>query len=988
MEFRILGPLEVRDERGPVALGGIKQRAVLALLLLHPNEAVHAERIAVALWGEDAPASAAKTVQVYVSRLRKALGDAEAIVTTPAGYRLRVRANELDAERFARLAEDGRRAFAAGQAEHTAVILRHALALWRGPVLAELAFEPFAQSDIARLEEQRLATFETRVDADLAAGRHAELVGELRQLVAANPTRERLAEQLMLALYRCGQQADALDAFHAARRVLVDDIGVEPGPKLRELQQAVLAHDPRLDVPLTTLGPVADGAGALPAAPNVLLGREGDLDRVAALVGEARHRLVTLVGPGGVGKTRLAIEAARRVAPDFKDGARFVSLASITDPRDLASAIARALSTPIREGELVTAALRRFLGDRRVLLVLDNFEHLLAGAPLLSELLAACPSLTIVVTSRGPTRLAAERLYPVHPLDAPDADVATTAADLERYGAVAMFVDRVQAGDPNFTIDAATAPYVCQICRRLDGLPLALELAAARVGLLSLPELADRLDHALDVLTRGTRDTPERQRTLRATIDWSFGLLADAEPEAFTQFAVFASGATVGVAERVTGASLDTLHSLVDKQLLVRRGDRLLMLETVREYALERLAEHCDADAIHDRLATWCLRFTRQAVPYLVRADRIPWLARLNAELPNVLAALSWALDHERPELALELAGDLGTYWWRTSQWEAGLPWIDAALEQSRGASTRAQAQALLSRARLIGTRQQPRHRTDLQASLELFQACNDDGGISACLGHLANVEAWQGRFENAARLSDEAVRFAVREHDDDAIALALAQRVLAATDYDDASRRTRTAIEHLQRVGNLYEVTHTCVLTAYLAIAERRYEDALAWLTEASDAGRQLGDAKSVFIIRSNQGLAWLFLDDLDRAAAAFDDALTVCRAACCEHLLDEVLLGLAAVAARRGKLTRAARLAGAAKAHETASQAVSQVEVWSRLNDEMLTAPRHAYGGENWDRISADAASLTVYEAIDFALARGRFARPAPGTTARSQP
>jgi predicted ATPase/DNA-binding SARP family transcriptional activator len=986
VEFRILGPLEVRNERGPVALGGIKPRTVLAVLLLHPNESVHAERVAVALWGEDAPAGSTKTVQVYVSRLRKALGDPEVLVTTPAGYRLRVRAGELDAERFARLAEDGRRSSAAGQTERTAEILREALALWRGPALADLAFESFAQTEIARLEEQRLATLEARVDADLAAGRHADLVGELRQLVAANPSRERLAGQLMLALYRCGQQTDALEAFHAARRVLVDELGVEPGPGLRELQHAVLVHDPRLDAPLPTVAPLGDGAGALPAPPTVLFGREGDLHRVAVLVGEERTRLLTVVGPGGVGKTRLAIEAARRLAQDFRDGARFVSLASVAEPRDLASAIARTLSTPIREGEPATAALHRFLGDRHLLLVLDNFEHLLAAASLVSELLAVCPELTILLTSREPTRLAAERLYPVHPLDVPDARRVATAAELECYGATAMFVDRAQACNPGFVIDDANAPHVLEICRRLDGLPLALELAAARTGLLSMAELADRLDHALAVLTRGTRDAPERQRTLRATIDWSFGLLTNPEPGAFTQFAVFANGATVAAAESVTGASLDTLDSLVAKQLLMRRGDRLLMLQTVREYALERLAEHPEAGTIHDRLATWCLHFTRQAIPHLVQADRVTWLARLNAELPNVLAALSWALKHQRAQLALQLASDLGAYWWRTSQWEVGLPWIDATLEQSCGASTRAQAKALLCRARLISTRQQRRYRADLQASLELFRACDDDGGIAACLGHLANVEAWHGRFEKAAALSDEAMRFAVRTHDEEAIALALVQRVSAASGYDDVSSRTRTAIEHLQRAGNLYEVAHTCVLAGYLAIAERRYQDALLWLTEASDAGRQLGDAKSVFIIRSNQGLAWLFLNELHQAADAFDDALAVCREASCEHLVDEVLLGLAAIAARREQLARAAHLAGAAQAHRTASQAVSQVAVWSRLNDEMLTAPRETYGAENWDRVSAETASLTVYEAIDLARARERFAPATPGNTAPS--
>jgi len=310
VEYGILGSLEARSESGPVALGGIKQRAVLALLLLHPNEAVHVERLALALWGEDAPASAVKTVQVYVSRLRKALGDAEALATTPAGYCLRVRADELDAERFARLVEDGRRALDAGQAEHAAAVLRQALALWRGPPLAELVFEPFAQAEIARLQEQRLVALEARVEADLAAGRHVALVGELRQLVAANPTRERLVGQLMLALYRCGRQVDALEAFQAARRMLVAEIGVEPGPELRRLEEAILRHDVSLEpqAAVSDLPPELDAATA-----PVLVGRDAELAWLREHWERARTgrgALVALTGGRGIGKSRLAAELA------------------------------------------------------------------------------------------------------------------------------------------------------------------------------------------------------------------------------------------------------------------------------------------------------------------------------------------------------------------------------------------------------------------------------------------------------------------------------------------------------------------------------------------------------------------------------------------------------------------------------------------------------------------------------------------------------
>lgn len=291
---------------------------------------------------------------------------------------------------------------------------------------------------------------------------------------------------------------------------------------------------------------------------------------------------------------------------------------------------------------------------------------------------------------------------------------------------------------------------------------------------------------------------------------------------------------------------------------------------------------------------------------------------------------------------------------------------------------------ALLSRARLVSGRQQQRYRADLQASLDLFRASDNDAGIAACLAHLAEIEAWHGRSENTTAL-DEAMKCAKRVHDQEAIALVLAQRAFAATRYDDSSRHSRTAVEQLRRIGNLYGVADVCVSTGFVGIFERRYHEALAWLAEGLDAARQLEHPSLMFLIRGNQGLARLFLDELDEAVLAFSDALAVCRESGHEKFVYEPLLGLAAVAAHRGQLVRAARLAGTAKALDAVWKGHFEVAIESRL-DEMLVAHRESYGAENWDHVSAAAASLTVYEAIDLALARGRFAPAAPGNTASS--
>jgi predicted ATPase len=719
---------------------------------------------------------------------------------------------------------------------------------------------------------------------------------------------------------------------------------------------------------------------------TAFLGREAEVEVLARLVLERRNRLVTLVGPGGVGKTRLAIEAAGRIAGDFTDGARFVPLAAVWEFRDLASAIARALAAPVREGEPARAALVRFLSNRHLLLVLDNFEQLVDGAPLVADLIGACPELTVVMTSREPTRLVAERLYPVRPLEVPDASTSGTAVELERYGSVAMFCDRARARDPAFTLDEFNAPSVCEICRRLGGMPLALELAAARCGLLSAPELAARLDRALTVLVGGARDAPERQRTLRATIDWSYDLLTSQERSAFAHMAVFAGGATVPAAEAVTGASLDILDSLVAKQLLASHDKRLLMLETVREYALERLAEDPNRDAVEARLATWCLDFLDEATAHLVGVHRVSWLAKLDAELPNALAALSAALGQHDAELALQLVDALGDYWWHTHHAEDAIRWIDAALELGRDASPRLRAAALLNRGRLTDVRRSDKpNREDLQASLELYRACDEPRGIAACLSHLAFAETFVGNYDQATALSEQAVRYAERAQDEAAIASARVSWARSGAGYEDVASRARSAMPYLRRVSNLDQLARVCGTAGYAAIAERRYREALAWLDEALDAARRLDDPSELFAVHGNQGLARLFLHEQEDAGQQFCDALAVCREAGQEDDagVDEALLGLAAVEASRGQLARAARLTGAAKAHQARRGFVDEQIVWSRVIDNIAPA-RHRYGPERWDLAEREGADLTRRDAIDLALERGRFARVATTSAA----
>jgi predicted ATPase len=687
-----------------------------------------------------------------------------------------------------------------------------------------------------------------------------------------------------------------------------------------------------------------------------------------ALVTAPGTRLVTLVGPGGVGKTRLAVEVARSSVAAFRDGAVWVELAPLGDAREVPSAIGQALGALVDSREPPGTAVLRFLAGRNLLLVLDNLEQVLSSAGFVASVLEACREVTVLATSREPTALAAERRYPVDPLEVPDSSAALT--ELDRFGGVAMFLDRVRARDPRFVLDEGSASDVVEICRRMEGLPLALELAAGRSELMGPADLVARLDSVLGLLVGGARDAPARQRTMRATIDWSFQALSGPARRAFARMAMFRGGASVGAAEEVTGAPLDLLESLLAKHLIVRRGHRLHMFEPVREYALEHLAEDPERDDAGERLARWCLAFAREATPHLVRAERLAWLRRLDAELPNAVAALSWCLDRGRPALALDLAGAWGRYWWAASRGVDGLPWIDRALAIAGDAAPLARAVALLERARL-STMRQASYADDLRASLQLFRECDDPGGIATCLASLAQLDAGRGDHERAGTMIEEAAQHARRADDEVTLALVLAFGAITAPSYAETAPRAEAAAAYARRVGDIHHLGIVCSVTGYKAIAEGHYREALQWLDEGMRAVRVLGNAQSEFYLAGNQGLARLFLDETDEAARAFGDALAVCADAAAQDMVDELLLGVAAVAARRGDLDRAGRLTGAATAHRAAVRVHDEEVVATRLIDEILAPARAAFGPEKWDRLAQQAASLSIDEAIELALA-----------------
>ena len=680
----LLGPLQVRDETGrPVHVGGRQLRVLLTLLALNAGRVVPVASLAGELWPDDPPGNPGNALQTLVSRLRAELrqaGAGEVIESHPAGYRLAVPPEAVDVMAFEELAAQGRRALADGDAGQAARVLRDALLAWRGLPLADAAGSDFAEATAARLTELRSSVLADRIEADLALGEGASLVGELRVLLSADPLAERPRAQLMRALYAAGRQAEAIAAYHECRELLADQLGVDPSAQLEQVYLGILrgGEEPAPDPERAAVPAQARPSAARAQSPlTSFVGRDEDLSRVLKNLRAAR--LVTLTGPGGVGKTRLAIEASGRLGA----AAWFVPLAPVTEPADVAYTVLDALGIrePViarRAAEPGTAPLDRLaaaLGDRDEVLILDNCEHVIeAAAALAGHVLVACPRLRIMATSRQPLRIDGETLCPVPPLPIPPTSAAPVT--IASYESVRLLRDRAVAVRPDFEVGEASAAAVARICRALDGMPLAIELAAVWLRTLTPAQLAERLDDRFALLTGGSRTALPRHRTLRAVVDWSWDLLSASEQVLARRLAVFPGGATLAAAEYV-GADellppagvLPALSGLVDKSILgVAEGQdglspRYRMLETVRAYGLERLAEAGEEAAVRGAFAAYCLDVAETADPGLRTAGQGRWLRELTVEQDNLHAALRWTIARQQADTALRFVRALGWYW-------------------------------------------------------------------------------------------------------------------------------------------------------------------------------------------------------------------------------------------------------------------------------------------------------------------------------------
>jgi predicted ATPase/DNA-binding SARP family transcriptional activator len=697
----MLGPLEVRRGALAVEVVGARLRCLLARLALDAGQAVGTAALIDAVWDDDPPGGAANALQTLVSRLRRSLGDGTLIRQTPAGYRLDIAPVSVDAHRFEQAARDGGGALRAGDPERALTYLDDALRLWRGPALAGIADRRFLDVEIARLTDLRLGAELDRIEAELALGRADHIVADAAALAAAHPGHERLARLVMTALYAAGRQGDALAAYERLRAGLAEDFGTDPSPETRDLHLAVLRGELTVITPADAATP-RDPTTApthrtnLRAQLSSFVGRDAELTGITDLL--AGNRLVTLIGPGGAGKTRLAAEAARRWVDDVPDGVWFVELAPVDDAANLAQAVLDSLG--LRESHVLDRPgqvgsrdaidqLLDAMADTRAVLVLDNCEHLVSGvARLVDLLLSRNAELRIVTTSREPLGIVGEALSVVPPLGQPEPDAS--AATALTFPAVQLFAERAAAVAPGFRVDDNTVGSVIEICRRLDGLPLAIELAAARLRSLPVDQIAARLDDRFRLLTGGSRIAMPRHRTLRAVVEWSWDLLSDPERRLAERLAVFPAGSTPASAEATCGGDgllaedvFDLLAALVDKSLLQpvdSTEPRYRMLETIREYGIERLAERGELEWIRSAHAAYFSALAREAKPFLHTADQLTWMDKVSVERDNLLAALRYLGDSGNATDALNLAGDLSWYWMLRGNHAEAATWLGFAL--------------------------------------------------------------------------------------------------------------------------------------------------------------------------------------------------------------------------------------------------------------------------------------------------------------------
>ena len=969
LRIGVLGSMQLRDGERELPVPPPMPRALLSLLALRAGWPVPVDEIIDGLWGDGPPESARNIVQVYVSSLRRMLGR-DVIGSGPGGYGLDA-AVWVDAAEFEHALRAGLPT--AGDPAVVADTLGRALGLWRGEPLADVA-APFAEVQRTRLTELRLSVVEAWADAELACGRQDELVLELEAWIARYPLRELFWAQLITALDRGGRQADALATYHRVRAVLRDELGADPGEQVQRAHHEVLAR-PRSAT--ARLPPEA----AVPAPHSDLIGRENDMSGIRALLARPGVRLVTVLGPGGVGKTRLVIDVARAEAEAHRlhsDGVAWVPLASLTQVATLPAGLAHALGIGEESERDAIQALLAGLRPRRILLVLDNLEHLLPGAaPLLAQLLDACPGLALLVTSRVATRVYGEHRLVLDPLPVHGKDSSGMGSD-----ASVLLLERAEAACPGWADGQQALRCAAALAADLDGLPLALELAAARASLLGPCALRERLRGKLTGLDAAIVDTEARHRSLHAAITWSYELLPPQTRQVLCQLAVFRGTMALDAAAAVTQLDedelLEQLTSMVDASLLRSLHDdppSFRLLETIRAFAAERLAHDGGEVQAQTRHAEFFHALGESAAPRLWQPGQQVWFGRLEREHDNLRAALQFWLTHGKPGAALRLATSLAAFWEARGHLEEGLGWLGQALAAAPDANPAARGQAMFYASRLAGQRGDAAEESALlQNSLPLFRQGGDLRGEIFALAHLGIAAARSGQVSRAMDLGAESVARARDLGDPWYLAMALNNYGWNRVMSGDVGNQTEELLaESLQLRRSLDEkrgVGVTLGSIAELQLLRGDLEAAATTVEEMLTLSNALTHAELTSVTLNLQGFLCLARGSPDQAAQVFQDSLQRSHPLGFQLLAAEALLGLSEAAAQQGAFTRALRFAVVACRVLTAAgqqlasfhqAAINRIErhVEQALEQPVQLAVRTAAETATFDQVLAEAAA-----------------------------
>lgn len=924
LEFRLLGPIDVVADDRSVVPTSARQRDLLALLLVDRNIAISSERIIDRLWLGGPPATAKSALQVYVSKLRAIIDGYEAvtIATVPGGYRLDVDDSAIDAYRFEELTEFGRSALIAGSPRSAVETLEAALGLWYGDALADVLHLEGMYAEATRLDELRSHALSTLIDAELELGRHLEVIPRLEHLVDAEPLRERRWAQLMLALYRGGRQSDALRAYRRVSKILGEELGIEPGPELYTLEERILLHDPSLEISTDAHA----SSGNLERAATSFIGRRREIERLIELVDS--RPLVTFTGPGGAGKTRLAHEVGERSRNSFADGVWFVDLSSIRDEEQVPYTIAETLDIMEQPDLAPFEAVGRYLRHRSLLLILDNCEHLLEStASFVRSVIALCPNVTVLSTSRERLGVEGETTWTVPPLSFPGQGETTPIAG--EHEAVDLFVDRARLVDPGFELTETNAGSIAAICRRLDGLPLAIELAAARVDMLSLLDIERRLGENFSLLERRARFQPMRHSTLHAAVQWSYELLDEDERRLFERLSIFVGGFLIEDAEVVccddqvpSQRVFDVLVRLVDKSLVVVHTStggrtRYSMLEPLRAFAADALKDENDGDGVAALHAGRFLTLAEEAESELRAVHQREWLDRLDADHDNLRQAFDWFLTEGKAEEALRIGAALRWFWKMHDHVAEGSARLESALALNGDVSPAVRSRALTAAAVLKSA-------TDVEAAYALLLESEDMAVVAddtlcrgLAFGWMGLLDRMRGELDASQRHLEDALGLVEGIEEEWAVAFVLGHLAVLARERGalrEAVAYHERAVSISIETGNVQDEAWNIAGLGIVHLYQGAYETAIEFLERSLDVESELGFDFELATILILLAIGKARVDAPDEASVLLGRAHHVARLLGSARLLDAVHRARATIASSRGDRMQAVQLLGAA--------------------------------------------------------------------------